>query len=368
MPDAAAAAPKPRLGWIDTARGMTMLMVVLLHADVVAQAMQRPVLAVTLLDHAFFPLRMPMFFLVSGLLAAGLLRRAPAGEVLRRRVLHYAWLYLAWSLIYAAVHAWALAHLGPPGMQAYYNTVEGPAAALLVTWNNTWFLYVLMLFFATALLLRRLPPAAQMAIALLLALPGILDWGERLLGLPVVDRFYHFPYFLAGILASAWLREAVPRRLARPGVALGFAAAWLALAAAAHVARILRDPAGGGGDHVAIPALVVAGLSLLAVPAGLGAACLLAEQLPRLAAPLQYVGRNTLVVYVLHTMTLRVVMALVPDGVLPGILLLPLLSLAAIALALAIGVPLQRLVPPLFNLPGVSRLASRPGAEAARAA
>jgi uncharacterized membrane protein YcfT len=339
------AAPAPgqareRLGWIDTARGLTMLMVVLLHADIVAQAMGRQELAITLFNYLLFPLRMPMFFLVSGLLAAGLMRR-PAGEVMRRRVLHYAWLYALWSLLYAGIHAWALRDLGPPGMQEYYNNVEGPLEALLVTWNNTWFLYALMLFFAVALLLRPLPPAAQMAIGLALAVPGVLGWGEAI-GLPVLDRFYHFPYFLLGILASERLRAAAPW-LGRLRVLLPLLLCWLVLGGLAHMARILRDPA------------VVAALSLLAVPAGLGLAVWLSRHLPPLAVPLQVVGRNTLAIYVLHTITLRVLMALVPHPEwLPGLILLPVLTLLAVAIALAFGRVLER-VPFLFGLPGTTR-------------
>ncbi len=355
------AASKPRLGWIDTARGMTMIMIVLLHADVVALAMDRPVLLVTLFDYALFPLRMPMFFLVSGLLAAELLRR-PAGEVLRRRVLHYAWLYAVWSLLYVLVQAWALRDLGPPAMRTYYNRVEPPLEALLVAWNNVWFLYALMLFFALALAIRRLPAPAQAAVAIAAAVVGAFDWGEAI-GLPVLDRFYHFPYFLLGVLASERLRAGVPR-LGRPAVILPLVLAWLGLAALAHMMRSLGDPARGDVAEAPVYAAVVASLSLLALPAGLGIAAWLAERLPRLAAPLQAIGRDTLVVYVLHTVTLRVLMALVPSGLLPGEVLLPLLALAAVGLALLIGSPLARALPFLFGLPAVIRRDRR---EAARA-
>jgi uncharacterized membrane protein YcfT len=333
----------PRLGWVDTARGITMILVVFLHADVVMQNSGQVVLVAMLFNYALFPMRMPMFFLVSGLLAAALLRRRPAGEVLRRRVLHYAWLYALWLAILAAVHAWALRDLGPPGMQAYYNNVEGPVEALLVTWNNTWFLYALMLFFAAALLLRRLPPAAQAAVALALAVPGLFKIGAEI-GLPVIDRFYHFPYFMLGILGAERLRDAAVPRLGRPWIFLPLAAACLVLAALAHQQRILRDPA------------VVAALSVLAMPVELGVSVWLARNAPRLAAPLRLVGRNTLAVYVLHTITLRVLMAHVPalGGPLLDLAWLAGLTLGAVALALALG-KLLAPVPGLFGLPWAPR-------------
>jgi uncharacterized membrane protein YcfT len=358
MPDAASsAAPaaiapvRPRFAWVDTARGLTMIMVVLLHADAVTQAMGKPVLPILLFDYALFPLRMPMFFLVSGLLAAGLLRR-PAGEVLRRRVLHYAWLYAMWLTIITVGHAWVLRDLGSPVLQRVYNKVDMPIDALLVTWNNAWFLYALMLFFALALALRRLPPAAQMGVALALAVPGLRDWGTEI-GLPVLDRFYHFPYFLLGILGAERLRDAVPRQLGNAWRVAALVAGWLALAALAHVFRVLRDP------------IVIAALSLIAVPAGLGVAVWLAERLPRLAAPLQVVGRNTLAIYVLHTFTLRLLLAVAPP-VLPDVVLIPILTLLAVALALPLGKLLEH-VPGLFAVPRLGRRKPTPGELGARA-
>jgi uncharacterized membrane protein YcfT len=339
---------RPRLGWMDTARGITMILVVLLHADVVTQQIGNQVLVVTLFDYALFPLRMPMFFLVSGLLAAGLLRR-PAGEVLRRRVLHYAWLYPLWLVIYAVAHGWVLRDVGAPALQAAYNKVESPVSALLVTWNDVWFLYALMLFFATALLLRRLPPAAQAAVALALAVPGLLKLGQAI-GLPVIDRFYHFPYFMLGILGAERLRDAIPR-LGRLWIFLPLAAACLVLAGLAHQQRVLREPA------------VIAALSLLAMPVELGLAVWLTRHAPRLAAPLQAVGRNTLVVYVLHTITLRLLLAFVPaPGGLADVPWLLGLTLAAVALAVGLGKLLEP-VPGLFGLPGLSRRGRKPAAE-----
>lgn len=339
-PPGAPPSDSARLGWIDTARGLTMIFVVLLHADVVAQAMGRSSLVITLFNYALYPMRMPMFFLVAGLLSSALLTRS-TGEVMRKRVLHYAWLYALWSTIYAVVHAWVLRDLGPPGMQAYYNNVEGPLDALIITWNNTWFLYALGLFYAAALAMRRLPVPLQVALTLAAALPGLFRLGLEL-GVPVLDRFYHFPYFMLGILGGAWLRNAIPRRLGRWQVLVALATICLVLAALAHQQRILREPA------------VIAALSVLAMPAELATALLLTRHLPRLARPLQVIGRNTLAVYVLHTITLRVLLALTPP-LLPPLVLIPVLTLAAIALAILIGQPLQRHAPFLFALPGGSR-------------
>jgi len=333
-----------RFAWIDTARGMTMVLVVLLHADHVADHIGNQVLLITLLNYALFPMRMPMFFLISGLLAAGLLRRS-AGEVMRRRVLHYAWLYTLWLVLYSVVHTWALRDLGSPVLQAEYVSIQGPISALIVTGNEIWFLYALMLFFLAALLLRRLPVAAQAAIALALAVPGLLKLGAAV-GLPVIDRFYHFPYFMLGILGAEHLRDTLPR-LGRLRIFVPLAVTCLVLAALAHQQRIVRDPS------------VVTALSLIAVPAGIGLAVWLTRHVPRLMTPLQLVGRNTLAIYVLHTITLRLLLAYVPPpGGLLDVVWLVGLTLGAVALAVALGKLLEP-IPGLFGLPWNDRSSPR---------
>jgi fucose 4-O-acetylase-like acetyltransferase len=114
---------------------------------------------------------------------------------------------------------------------------------------------------------------------------------------------------------------------------------------------VLGDPAIGGRPDAAVIAAVVAALSLVALPAGLGFAAWLAERWPRLALPLQVIGRSTLVIYVLHTIALRPLMAWVPWDAGPEEALLPLVALAAIALTLLVGRPLERALPVLFALP-----------------
>jgi len=347
-PEARNTAPQ-RLAWIDAARGTTMFLVVLLHADAVLYVLGDRPMAVHLLNLALTPLRMPLFFLLSGVLAAGLLARG-AEQVIGRRVLHYLWLYVVWWGAYWLFHAWLLGWAGPPALAAYYGGGDGFADRFLRSWNNQWFLYALAIYFAIALAVRGLPPPAQAAIAVGLAAPSVFGFGEWI-GLPAADRLYHLPYFMAGVLAREPLLRAAPR-LARPGVLAGLLLAWAVATAGAHKLRLLEDD------------VARAALSLLAVPAGIGMATLLTTAAPRLAAPLGALGRTTLAVYVLHTMTMRIVVAALerPEA-LPGAAWAVLIAVAATALAMAAGRLLSP-VPGLFGLPAPLRrraAALRPG-------
>jgi uncharacterized membrane protein YcfT len=85
----------PRVAWLDMARGLCMVLVVLLHADIASGRPHEQSAVACLINMALVPLRLPLFFLVSGLLAARLLSRSPR-EVLVRRVLFCLYLYVLW--------------------------------------------------------------------------------------------------------------------------------------------------------------------------------------------------------------------------------------------------------------------------------
>ncbi len=273
--------------WLDVARGMTILLVVLLHADLMLEAVGDRAPWLHLLALALFPLRMPLFFLAAGILAAGMLAR-PAGRVLTDRVGHYLWVWAVWTALgYGVVNALLAPALNLPNIGGLFEARTDPVAHLLTSSSWAWFLYALALFFAASLALRRLPPAAILALALLLAVPGLLRWGEGG-GLGVIDRFYFYPYFVLGWLGAARFRAVVPRRLAGWGACLALCGLWAVATLAAHKLDRLQD----------LQARLL--LSLVAVPAALSAAALVAARMRPLARPLAVLGTSTLGIYLLH--------------------------------------------------------------------
>ena len=338
------AAPRGRAGWLDIARGLSMALVVVLHAEYAMAAIGDRAMAVHLFSLALMPLRLPLFFLVAGLLAAGVMARG-AREVLRRRVAHYGYLFVVWCALYEAFHLWLLPGLGPPGLARLYAGPDRLPWVLASANGHQWFIYALALFFALALALRPLPVAAQAAIAVAVGLVGTAEPGGAL-GPTVLDHFHYFPWFLLGLLGRDRLIAAAPR-LARPGALAAIGLAWAAATALAHKARLLQDD------------LVRPALSLLALPFGIGLSAWLAGRHPLWGAPLRLVGRNTLHVYVLHTMALRLVLASAerPASV-PREVWAVAVAALAIVMCLAAGRVLAR-VPGLFAIPGRQR-APRP--------
>ena len=84
---------KERLAWPDLARGACMVLVVLLHADHALRHIGQNDEHLHLLNELLVPLRQPLFFLISGMLGAGILARGAPG-VLVHRVGRYLWLYV----------------------------------------------------------------------------------------------------------------------------------------------------------------------------------------------------------------------------------------------------------------------------------
>ncbi len=289
----AAARPEPRkdrLAWPDLARGGCMVLVVLLHADHALRHIGQNDPTLHLLNELLVPLRQPLFFLISGMLGAGILGRGAPG-VLVHRVGRYAWLLLLWWVLGRFLQS-QLDPFGPFGMEAIFTSPPTLGRLLATAQDDHWFFYALAVFFGLALLLSRLPDRLHAVLALLIALPGLLDWG-RASGFTAIDQLWYYPFFAFGARRSALLWSMAPRLGAWPAL-LGVGLLWaLATRGAIHVDPVLGT-------------LTTVALALLAVPSGLGLAVRLAALGGPAARGLILIGRNTLPIYVLHPLVMRV--------------------------------------------------------------
>jgi uncharacterized membrane protein YcfT len=342
---------KERLAWPDLARGACMVLVVLLHTDHALRHIGQNDPHLHLLNELLVPLRQPLFFLISGMLGAGILSRGAPG-VLVHRVGRYFWLFLVW---------WALGRFlqlrldayGPFGMEPIFTSPPSLGRLFATAQDDHWFFYALAVFFGLALLLSRLPGWLHAAIALLLALPGLLDWG-RASGITAIDQLWYYAFFAFGAGRSAQLWALAPRLGNWPAL-LGAGLLWaVATRYAVRIDPLLGTP-------------IAAALALLAVPAGLGLAVRLAVLGGPVARGLILVGRNTLPIYVLHPLVMRVFF-LVFQRPEPA----PRAAWVLLATAVAVGVSylIGRAVgwiPGLFGLPPLPAAlvrARRPGAVA----
>ncbi|RZT87921.1 putative membrane protein YcfT [Pseudonocardia sediminis] len=307
----AVASVTTRETWIDVAKGAAIVLVVLRHSQDAVNDHGQGVAAWNLLNDSLASVRMPLFFLVSGLFAARALQ-APLARFGRSKLAHFGWLFALWAGVYVIGYAvWAAVTRQPEG--AWWWATEAAAKD-----STPWYLLALAVFFALARAARSLPPTAQLATTG--AVSALFATETVTTGVWMFDRMGHYAvFFLAGCYGSSLVRAWVSRT--SWWTVAGVGAAWAG--AGVVVAVVGRD--GVAGDLV---------LPLLGLPAAL--ALLGRLQHARVVAPLAVLGRNTLPVYVLHFVAVLAVAELTAGwGGWWPLVAAPLVASAALALALA---------------------------------
>lgn len=287
---APATSPAPREMWPDVAKGMCIILVVLWH--VVTKHFQHvswdtdlPVSGVWgRLGELLLPLRMPLFFTISGMFAVTALSR-PFADLLRTRIAKFAYLYIVWLLIHTAIMSWT-PHIDTARAQSPWQLIE----YLTITPTNLWYLYALAAYFTIARLVQRLPRAWILAAALILSaaaaahlLPDPSNRGQV---------FQNLFFFLAGVYG----REPLVRlaRRANGRLLLGSFAVY-AVGVSAMFAL-------GAKTWFGVWPVV----SMAATVFGICAAAVVARRARRTAGTLAHLGQRTLPIYVLHLAVLAV--------------------------------------------------------------
>ncbi|MEV4656973.1 acyltransferase [Micromonospora sp. NPDC049301] len=338
-----------RAQWADAAKGACIILVVLWHV-VVKDYLQIdwhvgvpvPGLWGTV-GEQFLPLRMPLFFTISGVFAANAVQR-PWRVVARSRIAGFLYLYAVWLLIHTVVLA-AAPDLPTDRATSVLSLLE----QLTITPSNLWYLYALALYFALAKAVRRAPrvlvlvPAAALSAV---AAAGLVDTPGNRAGL-----YQNLIFFLAGLYLrpqiERWAATATGRRLA--------------LTSGAYVLVLTAMAAAGAQRWFGVWPVV----SVVAVAFGITAAARLARR-PAPTDRLATLGRGTLPVYVIHMPVLAVLHRLLLgpvsglDGVGQALLVLGypiLLTGLVIGMSLAIHRGLLALHARwLFTLPGPRRV------------
>ncbi|MBW7950729.1 MAG: acyltransferase family protein [Pseudorhodoplanes sp.] len=306
-----------RIGWIDNARGITIILVVMMHSTLGVEAvlgregfMHYAVAFAT-------PFRIPAFFLISGLLLARTIDR-PWRAYLDGKVVHFVYFYVLWLTIQFAFKFPAFAaERGMAGAAGLY------LESLVQPFGTLWFIYLLPVFFVVTRLVRGLPPALVWAVAAALEIAPIET------GSVVIDEFAsRFVFFYSGhVLASHAFRWSAFVR-ARPAVASGVLALWAILNAVLVQAGVAAMP---------FVSLALGGAGAAAV---IAVATLIAGR--RAAAGLAAIGCQSLAIYLAFFLPMAAArVALVKSGFIHDAGTIALLTtIVAIAGALAI----QRLV------------------------
>jgi uncharacterized membrane protein YcfT len=266
-----------REAWIDVVKAIAILLVVLMHAEERLTAHGLAGTGWVAVTTALATLRMPTFFLVSGLFARKSLA-LPSAAFRARKVWRFVWIYVVWSIGYVLL----LTAVGAVDRDAAFSAEAHLWVVQSLTASGAlWYLLALPVFFFGARALRHIALPAQLAAAG--ALSFVVSAGLLQTGLWGPDHMAEdFVYFLTGCYFSPVIRSVAEHVGWWMTAALGVAWAGLCVALRASPWENLGN----------------AFLPLLAVPFTLTLAVLLARR--EWSGPLVWLGRNTLSVYVMH--------------------------------------------------------------------
>ncbi|WP_323013657.1 acyltransferase family protein [Devosia sp.] len=278
-------ADSKRLDWVDMAKGISILLVVMMYA---ASSVGEDTGGIGLLHWAIAfatAFRMPEFFLISGLFLSRVIDR-PWRAYADRRVVHYVYFYALWAVIHITFKVGLLA-MDPAGAAGQL------AWAVVQPYGVLWFIYMLAVVSAAAKLLHQL----RLPVWFGLAAGAALQIAPVHTGSYQVDQFAeYFVYFYAGYgLAPLFFRLA-GWAMNHAGLALAGLANWAILnAALVFSPGFVMNPIHPVMGYAGLP-----GLHLLLALIGTASLCCLAALLTRLSAMdwLRWLGAHSLVVYV----------------------------------------------------------------------
>ncbi|MFC4257260.1 acyltransferase family protein [Altererythrobacter xixiisoli] len=342
-----------RLGWIDAAKGFSILLVVLLHVSGWFNTDIHPESFVFWHEFSaiFTPLRMPLFFFVSGFLAFSALRKPLTASYPKIFGLYF--IYLFWTAAYLlrTLHPALRGGHPAPDPLGYLASLFLPTAF--------WYIWALPLLYLLAWLLHRafgknavwvLVPAFALAWAyepILAATQGLLSPPLAMVMLESVASNAIW-FFLGMYLRDPWKRVIGSANLTK---ALSGGLAYLIIA----VAMV------NYGVDAKISKLVIAPLALWVSAQFLGA--LNFDTLP--GRVVSAVGRFTLPVYIFHLFGIAILSGLVKAtgintylnaaGAGSSTILIPIITLLLVALSYAAGMIIRSspfralIVPPSFQ-------------------
>ena len=208
-------APIQRIDWVDYAKGICIVMVVMMHSVLGVEAAAGETGFMHVLVAFAKPFRMPDFFLISGLFLSVVIDR-DWRTYLDRKVVHFAYFYLLWVTIqfgfkapsFAAETGWT--HVGLLFLES-----------LIEPFGTLWFIYLLPVFFVVTKATHKMPALAIWGVA------ALLESAHIATGWTVIDEFCaRFVYFYSGYLFAAHVFALSDDARAQPVQALAGLALW----------------------------------------------------------------------------------------------------------------------------------------------
>lgn len=287
--EAAQIRARSRIPWIDTARALCVLAVVLMHTTISLLVVADPSpldLTWRQIVDAMTPLRMPALSLLSGMLLARRIRAGWTDGSARASMATSAWLYVVWLavfLVLAITVGWSM-WLGPFGAGTPLQGIQAFVDQLVLPRSVLWYVFALVVWSAVLATVRHAAPGAVLLTLAALSIASFYMDGDGSDQYRNVIRY--FVFFAVGVYFSTPIRARfVERPLATGAIAV------CAFAAVTFVSWFgLNDNV---GYVLSVPRDIAGALVVITIAVGL---C----TVPILGRGLAWVGRRTLPIYVMH--------------------------------------------------------------------
>ena len=315
-----------RLAWVDRAKGIAILLVVLNHVVQFSAELQWASDEVIYFNTMLQTFRMPLFFAMSGLFF-GRAASAPWRWLMVNRVLPFLYLYGIWTVIWSAAFEMAPIAGINFGLRHLPALVTDPGV-------GPWYIFALVLYFIAAKALSPLPAWIQLTLVAAVSVPV----AAHLIGLPWAWQYiclYSLAFF-AGMHGQRVL------------IGLADRTTWVTVMIAGGVWGV-----GTVGMHV-LPWPFGLYLFVPLCAAGIALGVSLAALLNR-ATLLGWFGRRTLPIYLLHQPLIAAVYSIDAVRSLPGsgwVVAGVLLCTWSAVVVASIGIwRVGRVIPGLFEAP-----------------
>jgi uncharacterized membrane protein YcfT len=208
-------AQQVRVDWVDYAKGVCILAVVIFYCAGTVQASTGEAGWMRYLVDFAHPFRMPDFFLVAGLFVSRVLDR-PWRSYADTKIVHFLYFYVLWITIeFLALNWRLLLEWEPVEALAHY------AILYIQPEGHLWFIYMLPAYFLATRLLRGVPAGWVIAAAIVLKLANPET------GWKMIDRFgMYFVFFYCGHVFAPYLFRLAELCRTHPKRALVVLALW----------------------------------------------------------------------------------------------------------------------------------------------
>lgn len=310
---------KKRIEWVDYAKGMSILLVVIHHSIFRDSSINLHSEELVYLNDLFRYFRMPLFFFIAGLFIHKALS-SKLSVFLKDKIGNFLYIFVLWSVIHYLIKT-----VAPYLILGSETDLKSILSIFIYPPNTLWFIYALLIFFLITRLTKKIPYIA-LAIAMMFFIFTInnADSLESTI-LIRVARFY--PYFLLGYIFADFVKLAADKvRIYHSILILPYFSIMVFFFE----------------ESWANSSIAVFLLGLLGIMSGIIIAVILSKI--TIFSWLGYIGKNTLSIYLMHTIPLfvlkEVFKVIIPNQPLLATLLLVLIG---VMLSLLFGTIFKKL-------------------------